>query len=81
MQTWNTMAITRILFLQVGQDGTSSGSGQRQANRDWGPGGNQGTGSEEGRCHQQQGDVPNTFNTSMAHTSATVDAGPVSIPP
>lgn len=24
MQTWNTMAITRILFLQVGQDGTGS---------------------------------------------------------
>lgn len=57
------------------------GSGQRQAISNWGPEGNQGTGSEEGRCRQQQGDVPNIFNSSMAHTSATVGAGPVSITP
>lgn len=58
MQTWNTMAITRILFLQRGQDETGSdwGSGQRQAMRSWGPDGNEGTGSKEVRC-QQQGDA------------------------
>lgn len=51
MQTWNTMAITRILFLRAGR------VGQGQAVRSWGPGGNQGAGPKEARWHQQQGDA------------------------
>lgn len=48
MQTWNTMAITRILFLQVGRGGTDSDRRTRDKDRPGGDGrldGHQGAGS------------------------------------